>query len=145
MCDIELIRCMGTIRSRKEGAKMKERKKLLIADNDKTIHDLLSQVLGTDKFDIIHAYDGKETLQRAKDELPDLVVLETMLPVTDGRDVCKQLKSDPDTNHMKIVILSERNEQHDRILGFQLGADDYIGKSTSIDYITRRITRLLAK
>jgi DNA-binding response OmpR family regulator len=124
---------------------MKEKKKILIADDDKSIHDLLTEALRTDEYDIIHAYDGKETLQRAKDELPDLVVLDTMLPVTDGRDVCKQLKSDPDTNHMKIVILSERNEQHDRILGFQLGADDYIGKSTSVNYISRRITKLLAK
>ncbi len=123
---------------------MKEKKKILIADDDKNIHNLLDEALRTDKFDLIHAYDGNETLQRAKDELPDLVVLDTMLPGTDGRDVCKQLKSDPDTNHMKIVILSERNEQHDRILGFQLGADDYITKPTSIHYVVRKITNLLA-
>ena len=124
---------------------MKEKKKILIADDDKSIHDLLTEALRTDEYDIIHAYDGKETLQRAEEELPDLVVLDIMMPITDGRDVCKQLKSNPETVYMKIIMLSAKADQHDRILGFQLGADDYITKPTSIYYITRKITNLLEK
>jgi len=124
---------------------MKERKKVLIADDDRTIHDLLTQALGTDQFDIIHAYDGEETLECAEDELPDLIVLDTMMPLVDGRDVCKKLKRDPETEHMTIVMLSAKAEQHDRILGFQLGADDYIAKPASVHYVTRRITNLLEK
>jgi DNA-binding response OmpR family regulator len=124
---------------------MKERKKVLIADDDRTIHDLLTQALGADQFDIIHAYDGEETLERAEDELPDLIVLDTMMPFVDGRDVCKKLKSHSETDHMKIVMLSAKAEQHDRITGFQLGADDYIAKPASVHYVTRRITNLLEK
>jgi DNA-binding response OmpR family regulator len=124
---------------------MKEKKKILIADDDNGIHDLLTEAFRTDQYDIIHAYDGKETLQRAEEDLPDLVVLDIMMPLSDGRDICKQLKSNPETGHMKILVLSAKGEQQDRILGLQLGADDYIPKPTSIHYITRKINNLLEK
>jgi two-component system phosphate regulon response regulator PhoB len=124
---------------------MKEKKKILIADDDDSIHQLLTEALRTEKYDIIHAYDGKETLQLAEEDLPDLIVLDIMMPLSDGRDICKQLKSNPETGHVKILVLSGKGEQHDRILGFQLGADDYIAKPASIQYITRKITNLLEK
>ena len=124
---------------------MKEKKKILIADDDSSIHDLLTEALRTEKFDITHAYDGKETLQRAEEDPPDLVVLDIMMPLSDGRDVCKELKRNPGTDHTKILVLSGKADQHDRILCFQLGADDYITKPAPIDYITRKITNLLEK
>ena len=126
---------------------MQETKKILIADDDNSIHDLLAEALHrhSDKYDIIHAYDGKETLQRAEEDLPDLVVLDIMMPLSDGRDVCKRLKSNPETSHTKILVLSGKGEQHDRILVLQLGADDYIPKPASIGYITRKISHLLEK
>jgi DNA-binding response OmpR family regulator len=123
--------------------KMTEKKKILIADDDDSIHDLLTEALRTDKYDIIHTYDGKETLQRVEEDLPDLVLLDIMMPLLDGRDICKQLKANPETDHMKILVFSGKGEQHDRILAFQLGADDYISKPASITYITRKITNLL--
>jgi DNA-binding response OmpR family regulator len=127
----------------KEGIRMKARKKVLIADDDGRIHDLLNQVLRGDMFDIIHAYDGQETLEVAEDELPDLIVLDIMMPLIDGRDICRQLKRDPETECMKVMMLSGRDEQHDRILGLQLGADDYVAKPASVHYVARRIRHLL--
>jgi DNA-binding response OmpR family regulator len=124
---------------------MTEKKKILIADDDESIHDLLTEALRTEDYEIIHAYDGQETLERAVEELPDLVVLDTMMPMRDGRDICKELKSNPETVHMKIVMLSAKADQQDRILGFELGADDYITKPSSIHYITRTVTNLLEK
>jgi DNA-binding response OmpR family regulator len=124
---------------------MKEKKKILIADDEDSIHDLLTEALRTDKYDIIHAYDGKETLQRAEEDRPDLVVLDIMMPLSDGRDVCKALKSNPGTGHTKILVLSGKTDQHDRILCFQLGADDYIAKPAAIGYITRKIANMLEK
>ena len=129
----------------KEELNDERKKKILIADDDSSIHDLLTEALRTEKYDIIHAYNGKETLQHAEEELPDLVILDIMMPFSDGRDICKQLKSSPETSHMKILVLSGKGEQHDRILGLELGADDYIPKPASIHYITRKIASLLEK
>ena len=118
---------------------MKRKKKLLIADDEKYPHDLLTKLLPVDEFDIIHAYDGKETLRLAKEQLPDLIVLDIMMPLMDGRDICKKLKNDPETKNIKIIMLTAKDQQHDRILGLELGADDYITKPCSINYLARRI------
>ncbi|MBW2331636.1 MAG: hypothetical protein JRF30_12170 [Deltaproteobacteria bacterium] len=94
---------------------MKRKKKLLIADDEKYPHDLLTKLLPGDEFDIIHAYDGKETLRLAKEQLP------------------------PETKNIKIIMLTAKDQQHDRILGLELGVDDYITKPCSINYLARRI------
>ena len=80
---------------------MEKKKNLLIADDEKYLHDLLTKLLPVDEFDIIHAYDGKETLRLAKEQLPDLIVLDIMMPLMDGRDICKKLKNDPETKNIK--------------------------------------------
>ncbi len=122
---------------------MERKKKLLIADDVKQIHDLLAMYLSADGFDVIHAYDGKETLKMAEEQLPHLIVLDVLMPLVDGRDICKKLKSDPETKDIKIVMLTGKNEQHDRIVGLELGADDYITKPCSMSYLARRIKALL--
>ena len=124
---------------------MERKKKLLIADDNMDIHDLLVMYFSVDEFDIIHAYDGKETLELAEDELPDLIVLDIMMPIIDGRDICKKLKSAPETEHIKIIMLTGKGEQHDRILGLELGADDYIPKPCSIVYLGNKIKKALGK
>jgi len=127
---------------------MATKKKLLIADDKKGIHDVISQFLSimTDyDFDIIHAYDGKEALKLAREELPDLILLDIMMPHLDGRDICQKLKSAPETKKTKIVMVTGKGEQHDRVLGLELGADDYIAKPFSIRYLDRTIKRLLKK
>ena len=118
---------------------MERKKKLLIADDEKYLHDLLTKVLSGDEFDILHAYDGKETLRLAQEQLPDLILLDVMMPAMDGRDICKKLKNDPETKRIKIIMLTAKDQQHDRILGLQLGADDYIPKPCSMNYLVRRI------
>lgn len=122
---------------------MERKKKLLIADDVKQIHNLLAMYLSADEFDIIHAYDGKETLKLAEEQLPDLIVLDVLMPLVDGRDICKKLKNDPETKNIKIVMLTGKSEQHDRIVGLELGADDYITKPCSMSYLARRIKALL--
>jgi len=127
---------------------MATRKKLLIADDKKGIHDVISKALSiaTDyDFDIIHAYDGKEALKLAQEELPDLILLDIMMPHLDGRDICQKLKSAPETKDTKIVMVTGKGEQHDRVLALELGADDYIAKPFSISYLDRTIKRLLEK
>ena len=120
---------------------MERKKKLLIADDEKYVHDLLNKSLSVDEFDIIHAYDGKETLELAKEHLPDLIVLDIMMPHMDGRDICSRLKNDPETKNIEIIMLTAKDEQHDRVLGLELGADDYVTKPCSISYLARMIKR----
>ena len=127
---------------------MKTKKRLLIADDKQGIHDVISKslaVLSDDRYDIIHTYDGKETLRLAHEELPDLIILDILMPHVDGRDICKELKNNPETKDIKIIMVTGKGEQHDRVLGLQLGADDYITKPFSINYLARRIERLLGK
>ena len=118
---------------------MERKTKILIADDEKYLHDLLAKVLSADEFDMLHAYDGKEALRLAEEQLPALIVLDVMMPAMDGRDICKRLKSSPKTKDMKIIMLTAKDQQHDRILGLQLGADDYISKPCSMNYLARRI------
>ena len=117
-------------------------KKILIADDDRIVHNLLTAVLSHDDFEVIHAYDGQETIERVYDEQPDLVVLDIMMPIRDGRDICKELKADPKTKEIKILMLSANAEQSDRALGFEVGADDYEAKPFSADLLAIKIKRM---
>ena len=124
---------------------MGRKKKLLIADDNEHIHELLSQFLSVDEFDIIHAYNGEEALELAEDEQPDLIVLDIVMPLMDGREICRRLKNAPDIEDIKIILLTGRGEQYDRRVGLEVGADDYITKPCSITYLGNRIRKLLDK
>ena len=122
---------------------MGSRERLLIADDDKALQNALGQVLNTHGFVIIHCYDGRETLALAKKRLPDLIILDILMPFVDGRDVCMELKSDPSTKHIKVLIMTGRGDQLDRMLGFEIGADDYIAKPFSGAQLCRKIKNVL--
>jgi len=124
---------------------MDKKKKILIADDDIHVHELLNVVLSTDEFEIIHAYDGQETVERAYDELPDLVVLDIMMPMKDGRDICRDLKKNPKTKDVRVLMLSAKDQQFDRIVGLDLGADDYETKPFSSDHLAHKIKRMCEK
>ncbi len=124
---------------------MERKKKILIADDDTHVHEMLTVVLSSDEFEIMHAYDGQETVERVDDELPDLVVLDIMMPIKDGRDICRDLKKNPKTKDIKILMLSAKDQQSDRIVGLELGADDYVTKPFSPDHLGRKIKRICEK
>jgi DNA-binding response OmpR family regulator len=124
---------------------MKKKKKILIADDDTYVHEVLTAVLSSNEFDIIYAYDGQETLERVDNEQPDLVVLDIMMPIKDGRDICQDLKKNPRTKDIKILMLSGKDKQLDRIVGFESGADDYIAKPFSPSHVARRIKKMFEK
>ena len=120
-------------------------KLLLIADDNESIHDILGAALRGDDFDLIHAYDGRETLELAKEQLPDLIILDILMPLVDGWDVCMELKSNPDTKHIKIIMLTGKGGQLDRALGLDVGADDYVAKPFSLEHLCHKIRRALQK
>lgn len=122
---------------------MSARKRVLIADDSESIHDVLRCTLSEDGFDLSHSYDGRETLRLAKEQLPDLIILDIRMPFVDGRDVCIELKSNPETKHIKVVMITGKGDQLDRILGLEIGADDYIAKPFSRDQLCHTVRRTL--
>ena len=119
--------------------------KILIADDDRTIHISFTKFLTEQGNEVLHAYDAVETSQLAVQERPDLILLDITMPAGDGRNICQHLKSDPTTQSIKIIMLTARDTQYDRTLALELGADDYIAKPCSIPYLDRVITQVMRK
>lgn len=117
--------------------------KILLADDDATIHAAYTRYLEKCGHTVFHAYDGEETVKVVIENSPDVIFLDLMMPKKDGRDICKMLKQQSDTKHIKIIMLSAKDQQWDRTLGFELGADDYITKPCSLDHIEHVLTKLL--
>ena len=118
------------------------KKKLLIADDDPMMHDLYPQYLG-DGFEYLHAYNGMDALVLAVDLVPDLVILDVIMPMIDGREVCKKLKSYPKTKDIRVLMVTGKDGPSDRHVGFEVGADDYLEKPYSLEILARTIAKLL--
>ncbi len=114
-------------------------KKILLIEDEVSIQELVRFNLEKDGFAVIVAGDGLSGLQQARTQNPDLVVLDLMLPVIDGYEVCKALRGDQETAQLPIIMLSARNEVVDKIIGLELGADDYLGKPFSPKELVARI------
>ena len=123
------------------GVPVTEKKKLLIADDDETLHRLYGDSF-SDEFEVLHALDGADTLMLAVQHLPDIILLDITMPLLDGRTICRKIKGNPLTKDIKIVMVTGKGEQHDRLLGFEVGADDYVEKPATLSYITRVIRKL---
>ncbi len=118
-------------------------KKILIADDDRTTHIKFRKFLIANGFEVFNAYDGATAFSIALEHIPDVILLDISMPEMDGRDVCRKLKSQPDTSKIKIIMITSRDQHYDRLLGFAVGADEYIEKPCSIYYLERSINALL--
>ena len=111
-------------------------KKVLIVDDEKNIVDILKFNLKKEGFDTIEAYDGEKAIELALSEKPDLILLDVMLPKTDGFTVCRKLRQSIST---PILMLTAKEEEVDKVLGLELGADDYITKPFSQRELMARV------
>lgn len=111
-------------------------RKILIIDDEKNIVDILKFNLEKSGFETIEAYDGAEGVEKAYSETPDLILLDIMLPKMDGFEACKKIREKLST---PIIMLTAREEEVDKILGLELGADDYITKPFSVRELMARI------
>lgn len=103
------------------------KKKVLVADDEVNILNLIKLNLG-DEYDYIEAMDGLEVLQKIEHELPDIILLDIMMPKMDGFTVCKRLKANPRTKDIPIVLVSAKSEDQDVLYGIDLGASAYVTK-----------------
>jgi DNA-binding response OmpR family regulator len=119
--------------------------KILVVDDEPEAVELVEFNLERAGFDVVTAADGAEALKKARSVHPQLVVLDLMLPEIDGLEVCKLLRRDPATAGIPIVMLTAKAAEIDRILGLELGADDYITKPFSPRELVLRIKKLLQR
>ena len=120
-------------------------KKILIIEDESDVADLLTLNLRKAGFRTSTAADGASGLQRAREDRPDFIVLDLMLPKLSGLEVCKILKSDTATSHTPILMLTARAEEIDRIVGLEVGADDYVTKPFSPREVVLRIRAIFRR
>ena len=118
-------------------------KKILIIEDETDIVEFVTFNLIRDGFDVISAKTGEEGLKKAQTEMPDLILLDIMLPGLNGLDVCRALKNKEQTHHIPIVMLTARNEDVDIITGLEIGATDYVTKPFSPKVLIARIRAIL--
>lgn len=113
--------------------------KILVVDDENFIVELVKFNLEKEGYKVVVAYDGVNALSMVKTELPDLIILDIMLPVMDGLEVCRTLKQNPDFNSIPIIMLTAKGEEFDTVLGLEMGADDYIKKPFSPRELVARV------
>lgn len=127
-------------------AKTKMVYKILVVDDEKDIVDILKYNLQKEnEFTVITAFDGKEALEKAESEKPNLIILDIMMPELNGFDVCKRLKIDPATSKIPVIFLTAKENEIDEIIGLELGADDYIQKPISPRKVLARVKSVIRR
>jgi two-component system, OmpR family, phosphate regulon response regulator PhoB len=120
-------------------------KKVLIIEDEKDLAELLAFNLEKEGYAATCVYDGKLGLERAGMELPDLILLDLMLPGLLGTDVCKALRKDLRTAHIPIIMITAKGDEIDRVVGFEVGADDYIVKPFSMREVALRVKAVMRR
>jgi two-component system phosphate regulon response regulator PhoB len=121
------------------------RQKILIIEDEADIRELLAYNLQKEGFATLEAGDGRLGLEMARTHAPVLVLLDLMLPGMDGLTVCRELERDPSTAPIPIIMLTARGEELDRVVGLELGADDYVVKPFSVRELILRIRNILKR
>jgi two-component system response regulator VicR len=116
--------------------------RILVVDDEPPIVDLLSYNLRRANYEVITAQDGEEALTKARQEAPDLIILDLMLPRVDGLEVCRALRRERD---VPIIMLTARDSEVDRVVGLELGADDYVVKPFSVRELMARVKNVLRR
>ncbi|MBI5305069.1 MAG: response regulator transcription factor [Chloroflexi bacterium] len=117
-------------------------RKILIVDDEPLIVDSVKYGLEKEGFTMVAAYDGEQALEKFRDEKPDLVLLDVLLPKRDGWEVCRTIRAE---SRVPIVMLTARTEETDRVLGLEMGADDYLAKPFGMRELIARVRAALRR
>ena len=120
-------------------------KKILVVDDEKDIVDLITYNLEKEGFTTMSAYDGDNALEMVTSKKPDLVVLDLMLPGIRGLEVCKFIRRNRETEAVPIIMLTAKGDHVDRIIGFEVGADDYLTKPFNVRELIARVRAVLRR
>ena len=128
-----------------EGAIDKDKKTILVVDDEQNIRDVLVFNLQNEGYDTLEAEDGLQAVDIALKENPDLILLDVMLPKLDGKSVCKKLRYSLNMSNIPILMISAKDTETDKIVGLEIGADDYITKPFQIREVIARVKANLRK
>ncbi len=121
------------------------RKRVLVADDEQNVLNLISATLGyNDRYELALAHDGEEALVIASRERPDLAILDMLMPKMDGSTVCRALKANPNTAHVKVIVLTALTQQADRHRAMGAGADDFLTKPFSPTILLSKVEQMLS-
>jgi PleD family two-component response regulator len=121
------------------------KRRILVVEDDPDIGNMLQTYFESQGFELFVAARGQEALSMTRHSLPQLIVLDIMLPDMDGYEICRQLRSSSRTAHIPILFLTQRDERRDRIAGLELGADDYITKPFDIEELRLRVLNAMTR
>jgi DNA-binding response OmpR family regulator len=121
------------------------RARILIVEDDRSLADVLDYNLRQDGYQTSVASDGQDGLQQARLKPPDLIVLDLMLPIIDGLEICRRLRADPVTRNILVLMLTAKAEETDQVAGFSVGTDDYVSKPFSVKVLLERVRALLRR
>src|SRR6476659_7702998 len=112
---------------------------ILIVEDDRSLAEVLEYNLRQDGYQTAVANDGQDGLRQARLKAPDLVLLDLMLPMVDGLEVCRRLRADPITRNTLVLMLTAKTEETDEVVGFSVGTDDYVAKPFSVKVLLDRV------
>jgi two-component system phosphate regulon response regulator PhoB len=118
---------------------------VLLVDDERDLLSLLDFNLRAAGFETMLATTGEQAVAQLRRRIPDLVLLDLMLPDVPGTELCRQIKADPRTKHVPVVMLTAKGEEVDRVVGFELGADDYVTKPFSVRELILRLKAVLRR
>ncbi|OPY10568.1 MAG: Alkaline phosphatase synthesis transcriptional regulatory protein SphR [Syntrophaceae bacterium PtaB.Bin038] len=119
--------------------------RILIVDDEKDIADLVAYNLEKEGYEVLKAFDGEKALALVRTKKPALVVLDLMLPGIQGLEVCKRLRRDAETSAIPIIMLTAKGEEFDKVIGLEVGADDYVTKPFGVKELVARIKAVLRR
>ena len=119
--------------------------KILVIEDYRSLADVLEYNLRQDGYETYVAYDGQDGLNQSKLRSPDLVVLDLMLPIVDGLEICRRIRADPVTKKQLVLMLTAKGEETDQVAGFSVGVDDYVAKPFSVRVLLERVKALLRR
>ncbi|MCH8314152.1 MAG: response regulator transcription factor [Nitrospinae bacterium] len=118
---------------------------ILVVEDEKDIQELVRYNLSREGYRVTCADSGEEALKTVKSLLPDLVVLDLMLPCMDGLEVCRRMKKEPDMAHIPIIMLTAKGDESDIVAGLEIGADDYVTKPFNLKVFVTRVRAVLRR
>ena len=121
------------------------RRTVLIIEDERALADVIAFNLESEGYEVQVAHDGRDGLSKARSLLPDLVILDVMLPGLDGLEVCRELRSEARTRGVRVLMLTAKGEEVDEVVGFRLGADDYVTKPFKMKPLVARVRSLLRR
>ncbi len=121
------------------------RPRILIIEDERDMTDVLKYNLEKEGYEVMISHDGQEGLRKAQMQIPDLIILDWMLPTLRGDEICRELRAGERTRSVPILILTAKSEETDQIVGFSMGADDYVTKPFLVKVLMQRIKALLRR